>query len=85
MKIAICLVFFLVTQASAQTLQQDCRGPGSIGTALMAADGTLTLNFTGPIMRGAIAYHRGDPQYTRMLSHIGGLQPGQKKPIPPFC
>jgi hypothetical protein len=36
-------------------------------------------------MRGAVAYHRGDPQYARMLSHIGGLQPGQKKPIPPWC
>jgi hypothetical protein len=70
---------------SAQTPQQDCRGPGSIGTALMSADGTITLNFTGPIMRGVLAYHRGDPQYARIISHIGGIQPGQKKPVPPWC
>lgn len=79
--------FFLLLAlaAPAQALEQDCRGPGSVGTALMSADGTITLSFTGPIMHGAVAYHRGDPQYARMLSHIGGLQPGQKKPIPPWC
>jgi len=85
MKTALALLLLLVLPASAQNLQQDCRGPGSIGTALMSADGTLTLNFTGPIMRGVLAYHRGDPQYARIISHIGGLQPGQKKPVPPWC
>jgi hypothetical protein len=82
------LGFFLLLTlpATAAPLQQDCRGSGpAIGTALMAADGTITLNFTGPIMRGALAYHRGDPQYERIVSHIGGIQPGQKKPVPPFC
>ena len=81
----LCFLLLLVLPASAQVMQQDCRGQGSIGTALMAADGTITLNFTGPIMRGVIAYHRGDPQYARILSHVGGLQPGQKKPVPAFC
>jgi hypothetical protein len=51
----------------------------------MSADGTITLNFTGPIMRGVLAYHRGDPQYARIISHIGGIQPGQKKSVPPWC
>ena len=82
---AICLFLLLAAPASAQTLQQDCRGPGSVGTAVMSADGTITLNFTGPIMRGVLAYHRGDPQYARIISHIGGIQPGQKKPVPPWC
>jgi hypothetical protein len=79
------LLLFFAFPASAVALEQDCRGPGSIGTALMSADGTITLNFTGPIMRGVLAYHRGDPRYARILSHIGGIQPGQKKPVPPFC
>ena len=79
-------LLLLALPASAATMQSDCRGSGPpIGTALMAADGTITLSFNGPIMQGALAYHRGDPQYARMLSHVGGLQPGQKKPIPPFC
>jgi hypothetical protein len=81
----IALILLLSVSASAETLQQDCRGPGSIGTAVMSADGTITLNFTGPIMHGVLAYHRGNPQYARILSHIGGIQPGQKKPVPPFC
>jgi hypothetical protein len=36
-------------------------------------------------MRGVLAYHRGDAQYARIMSHIGGIQPGQKKPVPPWC
>jgi hypothetical protein len=85
MKTLAFLLLFTVC-ASAQVMQSDCRGSGpAIGTALMSADGTVTLNFNGPIMRGVLAYHRGDPRYARILSHVGGLQPGQKKPVPPFC
>jgi hypothetical protein len=25
-----------------------------------------------------------DPSYTKTLAHIGGLRPGQKKPVPPW-
>ena len=78
-------LLLLALPASAATLQQDCRGPGSIGTALMSADGTITLTISTPGQQGAAAYHPGDPQYTRILSHVGGLRPGQKKPVPPFC
>ena len=85
MRRVIVLLLFLGAPASAQTLQQDCRGPGSIGTAVMSADGTITLTFNGPIMNGVLAYRRGNPQYARIMSHIGGIQPGQKKPVPPWC
>ena len=60
----------------ADALQADCRGPGSIGTALMAADGTITLTLNSGGAQAALAYRRGDPNYARILSHIGGLQPG---------
>ena len=83
---ALCFLLLMAVPASAVTLQSDCRGPGSIGTALMSADGTLTLNLKSPDGQQAVlAYHRGDPQYARIFSHIGGIQPGQKKPVPPFC
>jgi hypothetical protein len=83
---AFGFLLFLAIATPAQALEQDCRGSGpSIGTALMSADGTITFSFNGPIMKGVLAYRRGDPQYQRMLSHVGGLQPGQKKPIPSFC
>ena len=79
-------LLLLTLPASATTMQSDCRGSGpAIGTALMSADGTITLTISTPGQQGALAYRRGDPQYQRMLSHIGGIQPGQKKPVPPFC
>jgi hypothetical protein len=81
----ILLLLLAAAPASAQVLQQDCRGPGSIGTALMSADGTITMTLSAPGQQGVAAYRRGDPQYVRILSHVGGLQPGQKKPVPPFC
>ncbi len=85
MRRVIALLFLLAVPVSAETLQQDCRAPGSIGTALMSADGTVTLTFNGPIMKGVLAYRRGNPQYARIISHLGGIQPGQKKPVPPWC
>jgi hypothetical protein len=86
MRCALILLFLLALPASAAVMQSDCRGPGSIGSALMSADGTITLTLSSPTgQQGVAAYHRGDPQYARILSHVGGLQPGQKKPVPPFC
>jgi len=82
---SLCLLVLLSVPASALPLQQDCRGPGSIGIALMSADGTITLNFNGPAAQGVLAYKRSDPQYARIFSHIGGIQPGERKPIPPWC
>lgn len=70
-------------------LQQDCRGPGSIGIALMSPDGTISLNIRQPQpgspIAGVAAVRPGDPLYARILSHVGGLTPGQRKPVPPFC
>ncbi len=85
MRYALAALALLVSPASALVLQSDCRGPGSIGTALMSADGTITLTISTPSQQGAAAYHRGDPQYARILSHVGGLKPGERKPLPPFC
>ncbi len=80
------LVLLGAAPAAAASLQSDCRGPGSIGTASMAPDGTITLNIRASgAFDGALAYKKGDPNYARMLSHIGGLAPGEKKPLPPFC
>jgi hypothetical protein len=52
----------------------------------MAADGTITLTLQLPDGTGsALAYHKGDPNYPRILAHIGGLQPGEHKSVPAFC
>jgi hypothetical protein len=52
----------------------------------MGQDGTITLNLRAPDGTQAVtAYHRGDPNYARILSHLGGMQPGQHKSMPAFC
>ena len=84
----LCVLLLLAVPASAVTLQQDCRGPGSIGTALMSADGTITLNIRqspGAPVEGVAAVRRGDPNYARILAHLSGMSPGEKKLVPPWC
>jgi hypothetical protein len=82
------LVFALLLAPlpAAAQIQSDCRAPGTIGNAFMASDGTITLTLTAPDgSQAALAYHKNDPQYDRILSHIGGMHPGEHKPVPPFC
>ena len=79
-------MLLLAGPAVAASLQSDCRAPGSIGTATLSPDGTITLNVhQAGAFDGALAYKKNDPNYARMLSHIGGLSPGEKKPLPAFC
>jgi hypothetical protein len=33
---------------------------------------------------GEIELNRGDPYYNDVLRHLGGLVPGQTKPVPPW-
>jgi len=62
--------------------------PTSIGTATRNADGslTLTLRAEGPGMRGdaQFVYQPSDPMFQKVLAHLGGLEPGQSKPVPPW-
>ena len=82
---SIAALLLIAAPAAAQ-MQSDCRAPGTIGTAVMSNDGTITLNLRAPDgTQGVLAYRKGDPNYARMLSHIGGIEPGEHKPIPAFC
>ncbi len=60
-----------------------------IGTALMGADGTITVNIRAPQpgspLDGVVAVRPGDANYARIKSHLGGISPGEKKPVAPFC
>ena len=85
---AVCaaLLLMLALSPAAAQMQSDCRRPGAIGTAMMGNDGTITLNLRAPNgAKGVLAYRKDDPNYARILSHIGGLKPGEKKPFPPMC
>lgn len=61
----------------------------SIGQASMLADGTIELQLRaeGPGgMRGdaKLKYPPTHPQYQMVLTHLGGLEPGTVKPVPPW-
>ena len=62
--------------------------PESIGTATMEADGTIVMQLraVGPGMVGdaQIKYPKSHPEYAGVLKHLGGMTPGQTKPVPPW-
>ena len=80
------LLLLLPLHAAAASLQSDCRGQGNIGMAVMSLDGTITLTLHTPDgAEGVLAYKKNDPQYARILSHLGGIRPGEHKSVPAFC
>lgn len=67
--------------------QQDGK---SIGTATMKDDGTIIMMLraedpSGGAMGDAMfIYKPDDPKYQEILKHLGGLKPGETKPVPPW-
>jgi hypothetical protein len=66
-----------------------CDDIDSVGRAKMSADGTITLQlrslWPNPIAETQLVYAPDDPQYEEIKHHLGGLNPGESKPVPPFC
>jgi hypothetical protein len=62
--------------------------PASIGTARMASDGTIILDLVArdgaTVGQGRLTYPPGHPDHAMILRHLGGLRPGETKPVPPF-
>ncbi len=61
----------------------------SIGRATMGDDETivLVLRAVGPNGEtgvGRLEYPKSHAQYNDILKHLGGLKPGESKPVPPF-
>jgi hypothetical protein len=57
--------------------------PKAIGQATMQDDKTLVLDLYEPA-HARLTYPPSHPQYRNVLDHIGGLEPGQKKLVPPW-
>lgn len=66
-----------------------CKATASIGVAYMEKDGTIRLRIRslppGPIAEGEFRYAPGDRDYESIRAHVGGLTPGESKPVPPWC
>ena len=59
----------------------------SIGEASMDADGTLRLRLRAgddAVGDAELVYRPGDVDYAEVLAHLGGLRPGERKPVPPW-
>ena len=61
----------------------------SIGEATMNEDGTIVLRLRAETDdsaegEGLITYSPSDENYASVLRHLGGLEPGKSKPVPPW-
>ncbi len=81
------LFFALATAVAGR--QAAAQAPAPIGVATMRPDGTIVLDLRaggggGPVGEARILYPPGHPQYEMILRHLGGLRPGETRPVPPF-
>ena len=62
--------------------------PAPIGVARMKPDGTIILDLVartgGTTGQARLVYPPGHPDHAMILRHLGGLRPGEVKPVPPF-
>jgi hypothetical protein len=63
--------------------------PESIGTATMSADGTIKLYLSSKTKNGLIAdavstYKPSNRMYEEVKRHLGGINVGERKPVPPW-
>jgi hypothetical protein len=60
----------------------------SIGVATMLQNGTILIGVGGgPDLdraRAVLMVEPGDTNYQSIVDHVGGLKPGETKPIPPW-
>ena len=67
----------------------DKKKMSPIGSARIEADGTIVLQLraespSGAIGDGLLRYLAGHRDYQEVLRHLGGLEKGQEKPVPPW-
>ena len=89
-KTALAALALLLSFAPAHTAENvPCAKVESIGVAHMDADGTITLRLRslppGPIGEATLTYKPGDPKYEEIKRHLGGIAPGEYKPVRPWC
>ena len=74
--------------AAATPSAEPATAATSIGSATMDADGTIVLQLRaeGPDAVGdaLLRYAKDHPEYAKVLQHLGGLKPGESKPVPPW-
>ena len=66
-----------------------CEAIDSVGRAQMSADGAITLRlhtlWPQPFAESEHVYTPDNTQYAFIKRHLGGIAPGETKPVPPLC
>jgi hypothetical protein len=89
--LALALLVALAAAAAAAEPKEtlSCEQVASIGVAAMTDDGVIALRLRslppGPIGEGTMRYKPGDQEYEDIKKHIGGIKPGETKPVRPWC
>jgi hypothetical protein len=85
-------VFFaadLYPAVAADSVPIPCEAIDSVGRAQMSADGAITLRlhtlWPQPFAESERVYAPDDPRYAFIKRHLGGIAPGEIKPVPPLC
>jgi hypothetical protein len=70
--------------------QREAKMQASIGVATMNADRTIVLDLRAEASDGTIGdsrlvYPPTHKDYDQILKHLGGLRPGERKPVPPWA
>jgi len=66
----------------------DSKPKESIGSATMSEDGTIRLMLRatggGAVGDALVVYAPTHKDYAMVLKHLGGMKPGETKPVAPF-
>jgi hypothetical protein len=75
--------------AAGDSMSIPCEAIDSVGRAQMSTDGAITLRlhtlWPQPFAESQRVYAPDDPQYAFIKRHLGGIAPGETKPVPPLC
>jgi len=77
------------TPAKSESDHKVAKKTDSIGQATMNQDGTIVLQLRaegddGTVGDALFTYPPTHEDYKMILEHLGGLEPGQSKPVPPW-
>ena len=88
----LVFVFFatdLCAAAAGDSVPIPCEAIDSVGRAQMSANGAITLRlhtlWPQRFAESERVYAPNDPQYDFIKRHLGGIAPGETKPVPPLC
>jgi hypothetical protein len=75
-----------VPNASSEALRPASE---SIGVATMSDDGVIRLQLradgaNGEVGDALLTYTPDNPDYASVIAHLGGIAPGETKPVPPW-